>query len=156
MHPRHHSSSTLIELVNADPKVRQHSDVKLMIAYISVMSWPRRRAWLSTSLARAKSGLSEAQVITSRKRLVESGYLKPDGSECGTRAFIVENQRPVDIRQHVLLTAEFYRDKQAERQAARRAHVQAVSPENGETEKAMSQHSMENCDVSPNPGGKYP
>ena len=94
----------LIEAFNADPKVRQHRDVKLMIAYISVMSWPRRRAWLSTSLARAKTGLSEAQVITSRKRLIESGYLKQDGSERGTKAFIVENPRPVDIRHHVLLT----------------------------------------------------
>jgi hypothetical protein len=145
----------LIETVNADPKVKQPSDLKLLAAYCSVMGWPKRRAWLSTSRARAMTGLAESQVSTSRKRLQEQGYLKEDGTERGTKAFILENPRRDDIRQHIAILTEHLRDKQAERQATRRAHWKAVSANSGDTPEPMS-HSPSECDVSPNSGGNIP
>jgi hypothetical protein len=145
----------LIETVNADPKVKQPSDLKLLAAYCSVMGWPKRRAWLSTSRARAMTGLAESQVSTSRKRLQEQGYLKEDGTERGTKAFILENPRRDDIRQHIAITTEHLRDKQAERQATRRAHWRAVSANFGDTAGPMS-HLLGECDVSPNSDGNIP
>ena len=143
----------LYETVNADPKLKG-SESKLIQAYGSLMR-PDRRSWLASSLARAKTGLSEAQVFNSRKKLIERGYLTADGaSRRGITAFVLNNPRRDEMREHVALTTEFHRSRQAERQAARRAHQRAVSPQSNVTGTRLSQHPGK-CDVSPNSGGNY-
>lgn len=126
----------LIETVNADPKMRPRH-LALIAAYLGVMQWPRRRAWLSTSRARAMTGLAESQISPCRKDLVDRGYLKPDGLYRGASAFVVENPHCEDIRQHVAVTVEWLRERQADRQAKRR-QAQPVTPYSGETEEPMS------------------
>jgi hypothetical protein len=144
----------LIETVNADPKM-QASDLKLVVAHLSVMSWPKRTAWLSISRARAMTGLSERQIINSRKRVRERGYLSVPPSDPDARVFTLENPRRDDMRQHVAILMDHLKNQQAERQAERRRHAKAVTANSADTEEAMSQSPSE-CDVSANFAGYYP
>jgi hypothetical protein len=149
----------LIETVNADPLMKA-SDLKLIVAYSAMMQWPKREAWLSTSRARAMTGLSERQVISSRNRLTGGNDLKrkylTELRRLGqSTVFRIENPWREDSRQHVAIETERHRERQAERQADRRRHARAVSANIADTEEAMS-HSPSECDVPANIAGNIP
>lgn len=145
----------LVETVNADP-VMQPTDLSLLVAYLSMMSWPTCKSWLSTSRARAMTSLSERQIVTSRQRLQERGYMIEEGTIQGTsKLFRITNPRRDDMRQHVAIMTDDYREKQATRQAERRRRSRPVPANSAETEEAMSQSPGE-CDVSANSAGYYP
>lgn len=117
----------LIETVNADPAM-EASDVKLIAAYAAVMGWPKREAWLSSSRARAMTGLSERQVSNSRSRLAGQNkarrtYLSEIRKDGLTTVFRIENPWREDCRQHVAIMTEQFREGQKERQAERRRVV---------------------------------
>lgn len=155
----------LIETVNADPFL-EASDLKLIAAYAAVVGWPGRQAWLSTSRARAMTGLSERQVGKSRLRL--SGvdpdnkdnprplrvYLDRVRVKGQTTIYRLENPWREDCRQHVAIRTEYLRQMQAERQALRR-QSQRVPAANADTEDGMS-HSPSDCDVPAMNAGNIP
>jgi hypothetical protein len=155
----------LIETVNADPQL-EASDLKVIAAYTAVMKWPRREAWLSTSRARAMTGLSERQISNSRARL--AGKLKRKEKEKAPRVYLnevrkegittvyrIENPWRDDCRQHVAILTEAYREKQKDRQAERRRLVRHVPAINADTEGDLS-HSPSECDVSAMNAGNIP
>lgn len=74
----------MFETVNADPQM-QPSDLALVAAHLCVMSWLARRAWFSTSKARAMTGLSERQMVTSRARVMKHGYFVQDSLYATTK-----------------------------------------------------------------------
>lgn len=144
----------LIETVDADP-LMQPSDLKLLCAYLAKLNWPNRRTWLSISHARARTNLSERQVIASRARLCERGYLIEVGTEGSTKIFRAENPRHQDMMQHIAIMTAHYRDAQKQRQAERRRLQKSVPANNAGTEEAMS-HSPSACDVPANNAGNIP
>ncbi|MCO6386219.1 hypothetical protein [Aliihoeflea sp. 40Bstr573] len=148
----------LIETVNADPMM-EPSDLKLIAAYAALMQWPKREAWLSTSRARAMTGLSERAVTDSRRRLsgkneMNRVYLKPVRKSGLTQVFRIENPWREDCRQHVAIRTEHFRESQAERQAERR-RLKRVSAAVADTDHALSQ-SLGECDVPATSAGNIP
>ena len=113
----------LIRTVNADPQMKP-ADVACAVAYTEYLTWPKRRAWLSMSRAQAMTGLSDRQVSKSRQRLVKRGYFAAAGRKGTTTIFEVNNPRAEDMKAHVEMMTEWFREQQAEKMAARRA----VSP----------------------------
>ena len=144
----------MIETVNADPQM-QPSDLALVAAHLCVMKWPKRTAWLSISQARARTGLSERQIINSRARIIQRGYFKRPKSDTTGRIFTMENPRREAMRMHVDEAASHLKVIQAERQAERRRIAKAVSANSAGTEDALSQ-SPSDCDVPANSAGYYP
>lgn len=136
----------LIETVAADPLL-EGSDVEMIVAYASVMTWPKREAWLSISRARAKTGLSERQISKCRLRLsgvARKGenkayrpYLVALRQEGLTTIYRVDNPWLENSREHVAMATDFYREKQADRQKERR-RASRVPAKNADTGEAMS------------------
>lgn len=136
----------LIETVAADPLL-EGSDVEMIVAYASVMSWPKREAWLSISRARAKTGLSERQISKCRLRLsgvARKGedkayrpYLVALRQEGLTTIYRVDNPWLENSREHVAMATDFYREKQSERQKERR-RTKHVPAKNADTQEPMS------------------
>ncbi|UVC12842.1 hypothetical protein [Mesorhizobium onobrychidis] len=144
----------MIETVNADPQM-QPSDLAVVAAHLCVMSWPERRAWLSTSKARAMTGLSERQIVNSRARIAKRGYLVQDGLYGTTKIFRLENDRLEDMRQHVVITTEYLKEIQKDRQTERRRLARVVHANSAETENAC--HAAQgDCDVPANSAGNIP
>lgn len=153
----------LIETVNADPLL-EGSDLKLIAAYLSVMTWPKREAWLSISRARAKTGLSERQISNSRQRLAgvpQKGkdkpgrtYLSPQRKDGLTTIYRVENPWLEDSRAHVAEMTDHLRELQTERKAERR-RIERVPANSAGTEEALS-HSPSDWDVPANNAGNIP
>lgn len=144
----------LIETVNADPMM-QPSDLAVIVAHLSFLEWPDRSGWLSTSMARAKTGLSERQIILSRRRLADRGYMIEVGRKGVTKVFRFENPRSQDMRDHVEILTGVLRESQKDRQTERRRLARVVSAKNAETEMALS-HSPGECDVSAKNAGNSP
>lgn len=144
----------LIETVAADPAM-QPSDLALVVAYVAMMQWPSREAWLSTSRARAASGLSERQVNNSRARLQERGYFEPVRMQGTTKIYRIANPHRADIRQHVAITTEHLKAEQNERQSVRRRLWKARHANSAETEEPLSQSPGE-CDIPANFAGNFP
>jgi len=118
----------LIETVNADP-VMKASDVKLIAAYAAVLQWPEREAWLSTSRARAMTGLSDRQVRASRARLAGKNsakrtYLHMLRKHGSTSIFRVDNPWWEDSRQYVAVTLDYYRGLERAKKSLSRQNLQ--------------------------------
>lgn len=144
----------MIETVNADP-LMQPSDLALVAAHLCVMSWPERRAWLSTSKARAMTGLSERQIVNSRARIAKRGYFTLDGLYGTTKIFRLENNRLEDMRQHIVITTTYLKEIQKDRQTERRRLARTVYANSAETE--IGCHAAQgDCDVSANSAGNIP
>ncbi|MES0053414.1 hypothetical protein NKJ66_07290 [Mesorhizobium sp. M0078] len=146
---------SLIETVAADPKL-QPSDLSLMVAYLAFLTWPARTSYLTTTAARARTGLSERQISTSRGRLLERDYLvDTETVKYSSKVFHLENPRAVEIIDHVAYTVEYLKEKMAVRQADRRRLARVVPAEIAETDEAMS-HAPGECDVPAAIAGNIP
>jgi hypothetical protein len=145
---------TMLETVAADPQMKP-ADLALVVAYCSQLQWPKRTAWLATSLARAKTGLSERQINVSRSRLLKRGYLVDRGKHGLNRLFELVNENAADMQMHVREATEFYREQVKFRQASRRAAIKAVGANSAATERPMSQHPGER-DVPAKNAGNIP
>lgn len=127
---------TLIETANADPLLNG-SDLQVLVAYCSLMSWPKREVWLSSTLARAKTGgLTDNTIAASRQKL--QGIDRDADKQPGARGkpyraylslvrhdgpksiYRVDNPWLEEARDHVREATQLYRERQAERQAERR------------------------------------
>lgn len=144
---------TLLETVAADPTMKP-ADLALMVAYCTMLQWPKRRAWLAGSQARARTGLSERQVNISRKRLIERGYFIDRGRQGVSRLFELVNPRADDMRMHVHEAAEHYREETRERQVKRRVK-KAVTANSAGTILRMS-HSHGASDNTAENAGNIP
>ncbi|RWE11559.1 MAG: hypothetical protein EOS61_15630 [Mesorhizobium sp.] len=137
---------TLIETVAADPLL-QPSDLSLTVAYLAFLTWPARKVWLTTTAARARTGLSERQIATSRARLLDRKYLVDTETKKGfSQVFRVDNPRAEEMRDHVVYTVENLKEQMAARQADRRRLARIVPAEIAETDETMS-HAPSACDV---------
>lgn len=149
----------LIETVNADPAL-EASDLKLIAAYAAVVDWPSRQSWLSTSRARAMTGLSERQVSNSRARLAGGNvagrvYLSELRRDGLTTVYRVDNPWLEDHRQHVAIMTEHFRGQQKERQAERRRLQRDVPATVADTSEGLSQ-SLGERDVPATVAGNIP
>ena len=149
----------LIETANADP-VLEASDLKLIAAYASVMTWPKREAWLSGSRARAMTGLSERQVSKSRARLVgknvaKHAYLHEVRRNGLTTVFRIDNPFREKILIHISQKTEYLRERQRDRQVERRRVQRAVLANSARTKEDLSQ-SPRDCDVPEMDAGNIP
>lgn len=119
----------LIETANADPMVTA-ADLKLLAAYASVMEWPSCKAWLSVTLARAKTGLSERQYWTSRARL--SGKSRNKNKPC--RQYLIHAHGAESVTEFKLINP--WRDEAIDHVAAMTAHFQAAERHRKATRRA--------------------
>jgi hypothetical protein len=115
----------LIETANADPMVTA-ADLKLLAAFISVMEWPTCKTWLSTTLARAKTGLSERQYWTSRARLsgkndAKRPYMIPARMGGKVAAFKLINPWREEAIEHVGVMTDYYRERERQRKEKSRS-----------------------------------
>jgi hypothetical protein len=146
---------SLIETVAADPKL-QPSDLSLIVAYLAFLTWPARTAYLTTTAARARTGLSERQISTSRDRLLGRDYLvDTETKKRASQVFRIENPRADEIIDHIAYTVEFLKEQMAARQADRRRRDRVVPAEIAETEEPMS-HASSECDVPAAIAGNNP
>ena len=143
----------LIETVNADPMMKP-SDLALVAAHLTFMTWPDRLSWLSMSRARAATGMSERQIGYSRRRIAKRGYLKFVERRGTTSVFQIENTRTEDMRHHVALLTGNFREKQKNRQAERR-RIWRVQAKIADTAPTVS-HSDGDCNVPARFAGNSP
>lgn len=137
---------TLIETIAADPLL-QPSDLSLTVAYLAFLTWPARKVWLTTTAARARTGLSERQIATSRARLLDRKYLVDTETKKGfSQVFRVENPRADEMRDHVALMVEHLREEMAFKQADRR-RLATLSPQKLQRQKGEC-HPQNAGDVS--------
>ncbi len=114
----------LIETAAADPVIGA-SDLRLLIAYASVIEWPSGRTWLAWSLASAKTGLSERQFRQSRDGLrgnneAKRAYLRPARRGGEVVAYTLVNPWMDESRAHVQAMLKYHRAVAAEKKANQR------------------------------------
>ncbi|MBZ9919108.1 hypothetical protein LB517_10755 [Mesorhizobium sp. BR1-1-12] len=127
----------LIETVNADPMVSP-SDLKVLAAYLAVMSWPQGRAWLASSLAMAMTGLSHGQFWKSRSRLL--------GNNDEKRAYLIPVRKGGKVSTYQLINP--WRDEALDMVAARLAHNREVQRQKKVALRAKSSvHRMEGLEA---------
>jgi hypothetical protein len=115
----------LIETANADP-ILSGSDLKLLVAYASVMKWPSCRTWLAASLAQAMTGLSERQFRSSRACLLgkndfKRAYLLPATRSGEVAAYRLINPWRDEARQYVEAMTAYHREVERQKKAAQRS-----------------------------------
>lgn len=115
----------LIETANADPMLSP-ADLKVLVAYVSVMEWPSCRTWLATPLAMAMTGLSERQFRSSRSNLRgknEAGraYLTPARRGGKVVAYSLVNPWRDDALAHIEAMTGYYREAARQKKAAQRS-----------------------------------
>lgn len=121
----------LIETANADPMVSP-ADLKVLAAYVAVMSWPSCKTWLATTLAMAMTGLSDRQFEKSRARLLgknDAGrsYLVAARQSGKVAAYLLINPWRDEARAHVETMLGYHREVARQKKAKKRA---ASSPKN--------------------------
>lgn len=154
----------LIETANADPEIKS-SDLRLLIAYVSVIEWPSAKAWLSMTLARAKTGLSERQFWTSRARLLggndaKRAYLKPVRGSAKVGSFTIINPWRQEALDHIKVMTGHYIETEKHRKAVSRNKQSVSRNDNLSLQKLQGHKPHCPCKFcSPVPAeiaGKYP
>lgn len=130
----------IFDTVNADPCLKP-TDLKMMIAYLNYANYDKREAYLANSTARALTNIrSHTTMSESRSRLQEFGYLTDTGKRTldGCVWFELRNSREKLVADHVRMTIEVVREREAFRKADDRRRAVAkqrqhplVPPENG-------------------------
>jgi len=115
----------LIETANADP-ILSGSDLKLLVAYASVVKWPSCRTWLAASLAQAMTGLSERQFRSSRACLLgqndaKRAYLLPAIRSGEVASYRLVNPWRDEARQHVEAMTAYHKEVERQKKAAQRS-----------------------------------
>lgn len=115
----------LIETGNADPMLSA-SDLKVLVAYASVMEWPSCRTWLAASLAMAMTGLSERQFRSSRACLLgknDAGraYLLPARQSGKVVAYRLINPWRDEALQHIAAMTDYHKEVERQKKAGKRS-----------------------------------
>lgn len=115
----------LIETANADPMVKP-ADLKVLAAYVAVLSWPSCKAWLATSQAMAMTGLSDRQFEKSRSRLLgqnDAGraYLVAVRHYRKVATYVLINPWRDEAMAHVAAMHGYHKEVARQKKAAKRA-----------------------------------
>jgi len=127
----------IIETANADPMVSP-ADLKVLVAFISVMEWPSCKAWLASTLGQAKTGLSDRQFRESRDRLsgkndAKRAYLLAARKARRVSTFVLVNPWRDEALDHIEAMLGHKREVERQRKATKRAALsrQNVPGQNG-------------------------
>lgn len=116
-----------IETARRDPMLKP-IDVVLLSAYMSVMKWPARTAYLCNLTARVECNMvSEPTITASRKRLIKIGYIKlvftkPNGAV----VYEINNTRADMVADHVSASMEKLKELDAIRKEKSRTRTVAT------------------------------
>lgn len=131
----------LIETANADPMVSA-SDLKVLIAYVSVMEWPSCRTWLAASLAQAMTGLSERQFRSSRacllgKNAAGRAYLVTARQSGKVAAYRLINPWRDEARQHIAAMTDYHKEVERQKKAGKRSALSRQNLQGQNTEMSL-------------------
>ena len=116
----------LIETANADPMLMP-ADLKLLIAYISVMAWPSCKTWLAPSLGMAMTGLSHGQFWKSRALLqgrneAKRAYLLAARNSGKVARYSLVNPWRDEARAHVAAMTGYFQEADRQKKEQKRAN----------------------------------